>query len=390
MSQQRAHAVLPRASHDEAARQAFVQSLKIHLASEVSPGNKQVYESAVKPAIIAQKGRPPADRHEVRQLMRRQPYYQMWSSLQRTSQEMMWDAVSTSVERQLDGLVVAARSHSGQLGSLRLDPSLQIPSYHTAVDIHCQPGGYHTELCADDVAAGAIYDRAVHVYAMGRMGDLNDDLGASAVAWLRRTHPDFKPRRILDMGCSVGHSTLPYVDAFPEAEVHGIDVGPAMLRYAHARAESLGKRVHYSQQNAEQTDFESGSFDLVVSHILLHETSAKALPRIMREIQRLLRPGGMMIHAEVPQYEGMDPYDAFMLDWDTYNNNEPFWGATHDTDLVKLAADAGFPADGVFQVMTPSAIEEAKARTQLLQGGDFAGAGVWFLYGAVKAPAASS
>lgn len=387
MSQQRAHAVLPRATHDEAARQAFVQSLKVHLASEVSPGNKQVYESAVKPAIIAEKGRPPADRHEVRQLMRRQPYYQMWSALQRTSQEMMWDSVSTSVERQLDGLVEAARRHSSQLGSLRLDPSLPIPSYHQAVDIHCQPGGYHAELCADDVSAGAIYDRAVHVYAMGRMGDLNDDLGASAVAWLRRTHPDFKPRRILDMGCSVGHSTLPYVDAFPEAEVHGIDVGPSMLRYAHARAESLGKRVHYSQQNAEQTDFESGSFDLVVSHILLHETSAKALPRIMREIQRLLRPGGMMIHAEVPQYEGMDPYDAFMLDWDTYNNNEPFWGATHDTDLVKLAADAGFEPGRVFQVMTPSAIEEAKARTQLLQGGDFAGAGVWFLYGAVKAPA---
>ena len=97
-----------------------------------------------------------------------------------------------------------------------------------------------------------------------------------------------------------------------------------------------------------------------------------------------------MLHAEVPQYEGMDPYDAFMLDWDTYNNNEPFWGAVHDMDLVKLSTDAGFAADQVFQVMTPSAIEEAQSRTQLLQGGDFAGAGVWFLYGALKAPAAAA
>lgn len=31
------------------------------------------------------------------------------------------------------------------LGNLRLAPALQIPKYHTAVDIHCQPGGYHTE-----------------------------------------------------------------------------------------------------------------------------------------------------------------------------------------------------------------------------------------------------
>jgi hypothetical protein len=57
---------------------------------------------------------------------------------------------------------------------------------------------------------------------------------------------------------------------------------------------------------------------------------------------------------------------------------------------VKLSTDAGFAADQVFQVMTPSAIEEAQSRTQLLQGGDFAGAGVWFLYGALKAPAAAA
>lgn len=385
---QMTHAVLPGASHDELARQAFVQSLKVHLATEISPGNRRVYDEAVKPAIVAKRGRLPVDRHEVRPLMKRQPYYQMWSALQRTSQEMMWDAVNTSVERQLPALVAAARDARkapAPLGGLRLDPSLAIPSYHTAVDIHCQPGGYHTDLGPDDVAAGAMYDRAVYLYAMGRMGELNDDMGASAVAWLQQTRPAFKPLRILDLGCAVGHSTLPYVDAYPDAEVHAIDVGAPMLRYAHARAESLGRRVFFSQQNAEHTDFESGSFDLVVSHILLHETSGKALPLIMREAHRLLRQGGIMLHAEVPQFAGMDPYDAFMLDWDTYNNNEPYWGAVHDLDLVEVAEAAGFPGSSVQQVMAPSVAERTAARTELLQGGDFGGAGAWFLFSATKA-----
>nr|WP_287287651.1 class I SAM-dependent methyltransferase [Okeania sp. SIO2B9] len=64
------------------------------------------------------------------------------------------------------------------------------------------------------------------------------------------------------MGCTVGANTLPYVDAYPNAEVYGIDLAPAILRYSHARAESLGKRVHFSQQNAEKTNFpdESGRF----------------------------------------------------------------------------------------------------------------------------------
>ena len=380
MNGQFEHGILPQATHDELARQSFVQSLKVHLASKVSPGNKVIYEERVKPAFEHQHRRPPQDRHEVRRAMVTEPYYQMWSALQRTSQEMMWDAVSTSVEHQLEELSRRAGKLERKLGSLTLDPALPLPPYHAAVDIHCQPGGYHTELEAGDVTAGAIYDRAVYIYAMGRMGALNDDMGASVVAYLRKERPQFRPARILDMGCSVGHSTLPYVDGYPEAEVFAIDVAGPMLRYAHARAEALGKRVHFSQQNAESTNFPDESFDLIVSHILLHETSAKAVRNIIRECRRLLRRGGMAIHAEVPQYEGMAPYDTFMLDWDTYNNNEPFWGYLHDMDLKQLARESGFEGSSVVQTMVPSAFEQAKARTRLLQGGDFAGAGQWFLY----------
>jgi ubiquinone/menaquinone biosynthesis C-methylase UbiE len=267
---------------------------------------------------------------------------------------------------------------------LTLNPALPIPAYHTAVDIHCMPGGYHSEHGADDITAGAVYDRAVHIYAMGRMGPFNDDLGASLVAYLKRQYPSFRPRRILDMGCSVGHSTLPYVEAYPEAEVYAIDVGAPMLRYAHARAEALGKRVHFSQQNAERTNFADASFDLLVSHILLHETSGAAIRHIIRECQRLLTPGGMMFHVEVPQYQGMDPYDAFMLDWDTYNNNEPFWGALHDMDLVELAKQGGLADEKIVQTMIPSAFKLTRSRTQLFQGGDFGGGGQWFVFGAVK------
>jgi ubiquinone/menaquinone biosynthesis C-methylase UbiE len=380
MAEQNQHGMLPRASHDELARQNFVQSFKIHLATRVSPGNERVYERRAKARFEREHRRAPRDRHEVRGLMTAEPYYRMWSALQRTSQEMMWDSVATSVERQLDELVARGRGAGGAGGTLTLDPEIALPAYHAAVDIHCQPGGYHAELTADDVAAGAIYDRAVYIYAMGRMGPFNDDMGRSVANWLHHEYPEFKPEKILDLGCSVGHSTIPYVEAYPEAEVHGIDVAAPMLRYAHARAEALGKRIHFSQQNAERTRFADRSFDLIVSHILLHETSAQAIRRVIAECRRLLRPGGMMIHAEVPQFEGLPPYAAFMLDWDTYNNNEPFWGRYHDLDLARLATEAGFEPDTVKQIMVPSAFEQARARTGLLQGGDFGGAGAWFLF----------
>lgn len=384
MYEQIQHEMLPRATHDELARQNFVQSLKVHLATKVSSGNKVVYENRAKPRFERENRHAPQNRHDVRRVMKDEPYYQTWSALLRTSQEMMWDSIATSVERQLPDLTTRAKTNGNAIGSLTLDPTFTIPSYHAAVDIHCQPDGYHTENRADDIAAGAIYDRAVHIYAMGRMGPCNDDLGASLVAHLKAQYPNFQPSRMLDMGCSVGHSTLPYVDVYPNVEIQAIDVGAPMLRYAHARAEAFGKRVHFSQQNAEHTNFADGSFDLIVSHILLHETSAKALRNIVRECYRLLKPGGMMFHVEVPQYHGMDPYDAFILDWDTYNNNEPFWGALHDMDLVELAAEGGFAVEKVIQAAIPSAFKMARSRTQLFQGGDFGGGGQWFVFGATK------
>src|SRR3546814_9282947 len=100
------------------------------------------------------------------------------------------------------------------------------------------------------------------------------------------------------MGCTVGMSKIPYVDAYPEAEVHAIDLSAPSLRFAHARAESLGKAVHFRQANAEHAPYGDGSFDLVVSHILLHELSCGALDRVLAECHRLLRPGGIMLRSE--------------------------------------------------------------------------------------------
>ena len=382
-----AHVALPGTTHDEFARQEFVRSYKRYLVQHVHGGNRKRYDLAVKPAFEKEHRRAPKDRFEVRDLMTRDPYYQMFSALLRNSQEMMWSACQKPVERELDALNDKIKRKQGQKtqSSLKLDPKLKTPRYHTAVDIHCQPGGYHSEFTPEDASPGMVYDRGVHIYAMGQMGPYNDDMGASIVLWIEDHHPDFVPQRILDMGCAVGHSTVPYTRAYPEAQVHAIDVAAPMLRYAHARARDLGANIHFSQQNAEKTKFSDGYFDLIVSHILLHETSEKAIHNIVKECYRLLKPGGMMIHAETPPYAGMDPFDAFMLDWDTRNNNEPFWTRSHEIDLEALSRDGGFDPEKEFEAMIPSAMQVAEAkRSKVFQGGDFGGGGLWFIYGNAK------
>jgi SAM-dependent methyltransferase len=385
MARQFRHDMLVEVAHDESSRQNFTSSLKSHLSANVAAGTRLAYARRAGPAFERETGHPPRDRHDVRRALAGDAYYQVASSLKRTAQELMWDAVGDSVERQLDRLIARARSLKGRRGTLRTDPRLEVPRYHTAVDIHCMPGGYHHEIAPDDVYAGALYDRGIYLFSMGLRGELNDDFGRSLAAWTRRSYPGLAPRRILDMGCSVGNGTLPWVDAYPRAEVHAFDIGAPMVRYAHARAVALGKAVHYSQQNAERTDFPDEHFDLIVSQIIIHETSRRALPRILRECHRLLKPGGLMLHMDGIDWAGLDPYDAFVPDWDTYYNNEPFIGPMHDLDLPELAVEAGFARDKiVFTSATSARCDRENRNRGKLVSGDFGNVGAFMVFGAVK------
>ena len=347
MQSQQPHDALPKRSHDEQARQDFAQSLKLHLAAKVVQGNREVYERRVRPDFERREGRPPRERREVADGMRREPYYQFWGALQRTSQEICWNSVLESVERQLPDLAERARPRANAVGSLTLDPNITQPPYLSALDIHCMPGGYAAERIADDVSAGALYDRGGYIYAMGGWGADNGTMGRTTIEVFQELFPNRAPVRILDLGCTVGHSTLPWVAAYPQAEVTAIDVAAPVLRYGHARAEAMGVPVHFRQANAASLPYEDASFDLVVSHILLHETSTKAIRNVLAECHRVLKPNGVTLHVELSLYDGMDPFEAFMLDWDTRHNNEPFWTAFREMDPVTLMTDAGFAGDSV-------------------------------------------
>ena len=364
MSQQR-HALLPDEDHAELARERFVQGLKAHIAGRVTPGVPEVYEHRVRPRYEAEHGSSPVDRHQIRGALATDPYYRLWSSLRRSSQHLLWSSVGDAVARQAEDLVDRAREVEAGLGSLRLDPDLVIPWYNAEVDIHVMPGGYR----------GRVPRRRCGRRRHLRPGSPRLRHGSDGGAQRRlrpvahRQPPDPPPPRLRPPtdprhGLHRGPRTLPYVDAFPQAEVHGIDLGAPVLRYAHARAEALGRAVHFSQQNAEATDFPDGHFDLIVSHIVLHEMSPAALRTMLAECRRLLAPGGLMVHADFPGYAGMDPLTQSMIDWDTYNNHEPFWGPMRDMDLSAEAVAAGFEADGVEEVIVPTGriLQTGKAR----------------------------
>jgi len=366
VSTQIEHPMLAHETHDDGARQEFARSLKRSMFSGILPGNKKVYDTRVAPAFRKKNGREPANRHEIRREMLGDPYYQMFSSIKRTQQELMWANSGETTERSYADMQRQRSKLTGgkMKGSLTLNPDVAVPRYNQLVDIHIQPGGYGSEMMEDDFFAGALYDHAVYSYGIGTQGGLNDDMGQTVVKYVKEHYPKFKPRRILDMGCAAGHSTLPFCDAFPGAEIHAIDVGAPMLRYAHARAEGLGRGVHFRQASAEGTDYPDAHFDLIVSHILLHETSRKALPNILRETRRLLAPGGIAVHAEVPGFFKYreHPVEHIGPDWEAHYNDEPFMPRLFEMDLVAEAEKAGFAKGKASEGLAPAANQSSMMR----------------------------
>lgn len=393
MPLQHEHDFLVTGSHDEMNRQHYVSRLRMHILNQIGGGMRDVYESRVKPKFEKDNGRIPDGEREIHKAMMADHYGRTWSTMMVNCQDMVWDSVRPSLERAQPDLNERIRGLNAQYGSVSLNPDLKIPKYLAASDIHRMPGNYHTERAEDDASQGALYDRGRFVYNGGAAGPLADGLPRTLAAYIKARWPDFKPKKILELGCTIGSSTVPMVDAFPEAEVHGIDASAPVLRYAHARAEALEKPVHFHQMDAEDMDFEDESFDLIYSCIIFHETSRKAYPNILEECHRALKPGGMMAHMELTPVANMSDFDAFYIDWDAYYNNEPFYQTYTSMDPEEWVTKAGFENEKFWQVSIPDLDRSPKesfndavrnptvANTKIARVGESAR---WYTYGAWK------
>jgi ubiquinone/menaquinone biosynthesis C-methylase UbiE len=325
-------------------------------------------------------------REEVHEVMKKDFYYQTWSALRRAAMEMRQQAGRSLVLRQAKELAEKAERLNQGKDTLKLNLDLEIPHYVQVVDHHCMPGSYYTELIEGDVTAAANYDSGLFVTTAGLLGRMNDGGGKAIAQWLKTEHPEFQPKRILDIGCGLGHNVLPLAQAYPNAEVIAIDVAAPMLRYGHARAQNLGvNNVTFIQMDGANTGFADESFDWIQTTMFLHETSNKAIHQIVEEIYRLLKPGGLTLHIEQPQYtEEMELYEQFIRDWDAYYNNEPFWSKMHDIDVKDLLTQSGFKQDAFIQIGVKAVNDIAEGQKADKTVEDYGRSPVWNVFGAWK------
>lgn len=101
----------------------------------------------------------------------------------------------------------------------------------------------------------------------------------------------YSGRTLLDVGCGVANDLSRFVRG--GAIVTGIDLAPHSIELARANFEQRGLHGDFRVMNGERMDFADNSFDVVYCHTVLHFTPHPE--RMVREIHRVLKPGGTAI-----------------------------------------------------------------------------------------------
>ncbi len=133
------------------------------------------------------------------------------------------------------------------------------------------------------------YDRGIRILTFGRLEGAYDRL---------LSHLETGDR-VLDIGCGTGMLTLKA--ARKGTQVKGIDINSRMLEIANERVAgaNLERNVKLFEMGVAELDGEnSGQYDAVTSGLCFSELTEDELLYTLRQIRRILKPGGVLLVAD--------------------------------------------------------------------------------------------
>jgi SAM-dependent methyltransferase len=222
------------------------------------------------------------------------------------------------------------------------DESLAYPANYRA-SFHGYDAGH---LCWEAAFEFEVASRAVHA-------PLYPEAAPDSDRALRRGYHDVlaaalpqPPAAILDLHCTVGLSSFAMREAFPGAQVTGLDFSPHYLAVAqHHNEQRQGGVNAWRHALPEATGLSDRSFDLVSAFLLFHEMPQHTTRRIFREVRRLLRPGGsfalMDMNPTCGAYQTM-PATVMTLLRSTEPYMEQYFALDLEAELVAAGFDAVF------------------------------------------------
>ena len=114
--------------------------------------------------------------------------------------------------------------------------------------------------------------------------------GAGEWKALKKLLPDFKGKRVLDLGCGYGWHSI-YAAEQGASSVVGVDISHKMLEVAKEKTHF--PQVEYRCCAMEDVDFPAESFDIIISSLAFHYV--KDYETLINKIYRMLKTGGTLV-----------------------------------------------------------------------------------------------
>jgi ubiquinone/menaquinone biosynthesis C-methylase UbiE len=101
---------------------------------------------------------------------------------------------------------------------------------------------------------------------------------------------------VLDVGCGTGTLAIAAKKRVGHGgKVFGIDASLEMIARAGKKARKAGLAIEFRNETIEVLPFSDGQFDAVLSTVMLHHLPRKVREAGIREIHRVLKPGGRVL-----------------------------------------------------------------------------------------------
>jgi len=212
----------------------------------------------------------------------------------------------------------------------------RFPAYFRRT-FHWQTDGYFSERSA------RLYDVGVELLFMGTADIMRRQVIPHVVRHLRERGLGDAARggaRVLDVACGTGRLLHQLAITMPHARFSGIDLSPAYVQAARTLLDDVAE-VSLAADNAEQMPYREALFDVVTSVYLFHELPRSARRNVLREMFRVVRPGGLVViedSAQLAESPDLAPFlGRFAVDF-----HEPFYEEYLRDDLADALREVGF------------------------------------------------
>lgn len=144
-------------------------------------------------------------------------------------------------------------------------------------------------------------------------------------------------QQLLDVGCGTGTLAVRIRGAHPGVEITALDPDPKALAIARRKAERAGVAVRFEQGYGDALPFADASFDRVFSSMMLHHLDRAVKLGMLRDVRRVLRPGGTFHLADFGRDHG---HASGLLARILHHSHQLV--DSEDATIESLFAEAGF------------------------------------------------